>query len=141
MNISETHPGIPIDGPTTQVQCKICGKSFTKRGINVHLAKSHATSSQTSQGPELNITNAADSETPGNEASCVCPHCGCLFTSSHGIKIHISILKSTDKNLSMDMQKLRMKPTTQKGVHLKAAHLSFLLVLTLNPPYQNLKKK
>ena len=81
--------------------CKLCNKQFTKRGINIHLARSHASQSQdsiinTTEYIKNGIDSKQDSELhpviqqDSSSDSVQCSHCGCSYSSAHGVKIHIS---------------------------------------------------
>lgn len=89
------------DGAPTLVECKLCRRKFTKRGINIHLARSHNSSQDSSvyENENLNCdvqnnSNIDLEESQNNEISQIsstfhnCTECGLSFISSRGLVIH-----------------------------------------------------
>lgn len=80
------------------VDCVLCGKTFTARGINIHLARSHHSSQDSTHNVEddVNINSNNDNDgthlnlddgTTKNNKEEKCPVCGKSYKS---ISIHIS---------------------------------------------------
>ena len=116
------------DGAPTLVECKLCRRKFTKRGINIHLARSHNSSQDSSvyENENLNCdvqnnSNIDLEESQNNEISQIsstfhnCTECGLSFISSRGLVIH----KSKRHAYSSNKEKIHKILSSNSKIHVK----------------------
>ena len=101
-------PSTSSECATDFVDCTICGKTFSRRGINIHLARSHTDSLDSiliNEEEEVSFTSNNDDEKHlSSLGKQICKYCGKTFKC---VKIHMS------KHIPLNIMKLLYKHITK----------------------------
>ena len=86
MTLVTGEPSTSTEQSINLVDCNLCGKKFSRRGINIHLARSHGSS----QEDKFTQSIEKDNQVP-------CPHCGKYYIKlkSHIFKAHPEVYRET----------------------------------------------
>lgn len=109
------------------VICKLCGKSFTQRGINIHLTRSHRSSQNSTtafEGEDVDILDEEVTSTVQNDVNSTvnshsCTECGLCFNTSRGLVIHKSKRHAYSSNKNKIQQILKNNTTENKALNCK----------------------